>query len=97
MVVARMAWRELVEGVEEYGVVPTVEIASGALARKAIAAESLERCVKKAIEAVGGGAFYRSNPLERLWRDIQAVHYHPLPDKRQLEFGGKVALGLPPA
>ena len=53
--------------------------------------------MKKAVEAVGGGAFYRSNPLERLWRDIQAVHFHPLPDKKQLELGGRVALGLPPA
>ncbi|MFO0694648.1 MAG: acyl-CoA dehydrogenase family protein [Polyangiales bacterium] len=97
LLVARMAWRELVEGVQDYEVVPTVEIASGALARKAIAAESLERCVKKAVEAVGGAAFYRSNPLERLWRDIQAVHFHPLPDKKQLELGGRVALGLSPA
>ena len=34
--------------------------------------------------------------LERLLRDVQAAPFHPLPEKKQLEFSGRVALGLSP-
>jgi hypothetical protein len=37
------------------------------------------------------------NGLERLLRDVRASHYHPLPQKQQLIFSGRVALGLDPA
>jgi len=96
LLVAQMAWREMVAGSRDYAFAAETELASGVLARKTILAEHVERCVKKAVEASGGGAFFRKNPLERLWRDVQAVHFHPLPEKKQLLFSGRVALGLPP-
>lgn len=52
--------------------------------------------VERAMEVAGGASFYRAFPFERLWRDAQASHYHPLPEKRQLEFSGRVGLGLSP-
>ena len=45
---------------------------------------------------VGGGALFRRLGLERLWRDVQGAPFHPLPEKKQLQFSGRVALGLPP-
>jgi alkylation response protein AidB-like acyl-CoA dehydrogenase len=96
LLVAQMAWRDAVSLARDYDFAPDNALASGALARKTIIAQHAERCVKKAVEASGGGAFYRKNPLERLWRDIQAVQFHPLPEKKQLLFSGRVALGLPP-
>jgi len=34
--------------------------------------------------------------LERLFRDVQGAPFHPLPEKKQLEFNGRVGLGLSP-
>jgi len=45
------------------------------------------------MEAAGGGAFYRSVGLERLFRDAQACRYHPLQEGAQRAFTGKLALG----
>jgi alkylation response protein AidB-like acyl-CoA dehydrogenase len=50
--------------------------------------------VDKAMEVAGGGAFYRSLGLERLFRDVQGARYHPLQEKVQLRYAGRLALGL---
>jgi hypothetical protein len=44
----------------------------------------------------GGGAFFRSVGLERLFRDVQGAPYHPLQEKSQLRYTGRFALGLDP-
>lgn len=60
------------------------------------AAQSLRLAVEKAIETVGGAAFFRSMGLERLLRDIHAAQFHPLQPRAQHRFSGRVALGLDP-
>jgi alkylation response protein AidB-like acyl-CoA dehydrogenase len=50
--------------------------------------------VDKAMEIVGGGSFYRTLGLERLFRDVQGARYHPLQEKLQLRYAGRLALGL---
>lgn len=62
---------------------------------RTLVARSAIRTVEKAMEAAGGGAFYRKVGLERIWRDIQAARYHPLQEKAQARLAGRVALGLP--
>jgi len=52
------------------------------------------RTVDKAMEVAGGGSFYRSVGLERLFRDVQGARYHPLQEKVQLRYAGRLALGL---
>jgi alkylation response protein AidB-like acyl-CoA dehydrogenase len=52
------------------------------------------RTVDKAMEVAGGGSFYRSVGLERLFRDVQGARYHPLQEKVQLRYAGRMALGL---
>ena len=47
------------------------------------------------MEVAGGAAFYREHGLERLFRDVQGARYHPLRDKAQLHYAGRMALGLP--
>ena len=73
-----------------------VERSNKVAQRKSIAAKSVIRTVELAVEAVGGAAFYRSCPLERMLRDVRAAHFHPMQTRRQLEFSGKLALGLDP-
>jgi acyl-CoA dehydrogenase len=51
--------------------------------------------VEKAMAVAGGASFYRSAGLERLFRDVQAARFHPLPERRQLEYTGRFTLGLP--
>jgi alkylation response protein AidB-like acyl-CoA dehydrogenase len=46
------------------------------------------------MEVTGGASFYRSLGLERLYRDVQAARFHPLPEKQQALFSGRLALGL---
>jgi alkylation response protein AidB-like acyl-CoA dehydrogenase len=51
--------------------------------------------VEHAMELAGGVGFYRSAGVERRFRDIQAVRYHPLQAGPQAEYAGSMALGLP--
>jgi alkylation response protein AidB-like acyl-CoA dehydrogenase len=97
LVTAQMALREMMAAVPNYDFpVPDMEQANASLIRKSIAAEAVERTVRKAFESSGGSAFFRKNPLERLMRDVQAVHFHPMPERKQLWLTGRLALGLPP-
>jgi alkylation response protein AidB-like acyl-CoA dehydrogenase len=72
------------------------ETANAMFIRKTIAARAALQTVEKAMELVGGVAFYRSVGLERLFRDVQGGRYHPYPEKRQHLFTGRLALGLDP-
>jgi acyl-CoA dehydrogenase len=74
----------------------TDEHASATLSRKSVAADSLIETVRLAIEIVGGAAYRRGSDLERLYRDVHGVLFHPLPRAKQLQFSGRVALGLSP-
>jgi alkylation response protein AidB-like acyl-CoA dehydrogenase len=66
------------------------------LVRKTLATNAARSTVAKAVEIVGGSAYFRRGTLERLWRDVQGAPFHPLPEKRQLELTGRVSLGLSP-
>jgi alkylation response protein AidB-like acyl-CoA dehydrogenase len=93
---AQMAFREMVEITNGYDFEPQVELANRMLIRKTIAANAAIATVNKSVEVVGGTALFRTVGLERLWRDIQGAPFHPLPEKKQLMFSGRVALGLSP-
>jgi acyl-CoA dehydrogenase len=51
--------------------------------------------VAKAMELAGGQSFYRKAGIERIFRDVQAARFHPLQEKQQLDFTGRIALGWP--
>lgn len=46
-----------------------------------------------AMEIAGGSAFYRKLGLEKLFRDVQGVRYHPLREEAQRKLSGRMALG----
>jgi alkylation response protein AidB-like acyl-CoA dehydrogenase len=91
-----MAYREMVELTNDYDFKPEVARANAMLVRKTLVANAAVATVEKAFELVGGSAYFRRSGLERLLRDVKAAPFHPLPEKRQLDFTGRVALGLPP-
>ena len=62
------------------------------LIRKTNVATASIEVVEMAMEIVGGQGFYRGFGLERLFRDVQAAHYHPLQRQDQQLFCGEFLL-----
>lgn len=96
LVAAQVAVDSMVSLCADYAFTPDVSTANAVLIRKTLAASAMLATVEKCFEAVGGRAFFRSLPLERLLRDVHGAQFHPLPAKRQHRLSGRVALGLPP-
>jgi alkylation response protein AidB-like acyl-CoA dehydrogenase len=61
---------------------------------RTLAGKAAVATVEAAMEAAGGGAFYRASGLERLFRDVQGARYHPLREGPQKELAARMALGL---
>lgn len=93
---ARPAVADMVRIANDLDVEPTLDTADAVLVRKTIAAKAVLRTAEKALEASGGAGFYRPLGLERLLRDAHGAQFHPLPEKRQVLFTGRVALGQDP-
>jgi alkylation response protein AidB-like acyl-CoA dehydrogenase len=96
LVTAQLAVQGMVDLCDDYAFGPTIQTANAVLIRKTVAANACIQTVEKAFEVVGGGAFFRSVGLERLLRDVHGAQFHPLQEKRQHLFTGRVALGLDP-
>jgi acyl-CoA dehydrogenase len=91
LLAARLAHREALRIAE--GDAPGMATTSAAMQCRQITGQQAILAVSKALELTGGSAFYRRNPLERMFRDIQAARFHPLQEKPQLELTGRTALG----
>jgi alkylation response protein AidB-like acyl-CoA dehydrogenase len=58
-------------------------------------AEACLEVVDLAMEVAGGPAFFRGSVIERAYRDVRAVKFHPLtPEATHVE-AGRHALGRP--
>ncbi len=96
LLTAQTCLEATIEAANDYDFAPELEQANQTLVRKTVIAREVKATVHKAIEAVGGRGFYRKTGLEQLLRDAQAAPFHPLPEKEQLLFTGRVALGVSP-
>ena len=94
--VVELAWRDMIAVTAEYELSPTLEVANAQLVRKTVMAAAALRAIEKAAEICGGRGFFRSFGLERLLRDVHAASFLPLPEKRQLQFTGRIAMGFDP-
>lgn len=63
-------------------------------AKREVALAGTEVC-DLAMEVAGGGAFFKGSVIERAYRDIRAVKFHPLTCEDTLVQAGRLALGLP--
>jgi alkylation response protein AidB-like acyl-CoA dehydrogenase len=88
--------RAMIDNAADYAFPPEIERADASLTRKAVVARATVAAVEKALELGGGRTYARPGTLERLLRDVRAGAYHPLPEKPQQRFTGRVALGLDP-
>jgi acyl-CoA dehydrogenase len=96
LVAARLATEDMVRLAEDYDFTPSAELARDVLVRKTLAANAVIAVGEKAMELAGGRAYLRKTGVERLLRDLHGAQFHPLPEKRQLLFAGRLALGLDP-
>lgn len=63
---------------------------------KSIIAKAVTDTTTKAIELSGGFGYLRKSPLQRFFHDSFASQFHPLQEKKQQSFTGRLAMGLEP-
>ena len=73
---------------------PGPQSTSLAMTGRTLVGEAAIRTVELAMEVAGGAAFHRDLGIERAFRDVQGARFHPLQQKPQLRFTGRLALGL---
>jgi alkylation response protein AidB-like acyl-CoA dehydrogenase len=89
---ARLALRSMIEAAGGATVGP--EVTNTVMIGRTLAGQAALRTVEMAMEVAGGGAFFRSAGLERLFRDVQGARYHALRGAAQRRYTGRLALGL---
>lgn len=72
---------------------PGPETTSRAAIARTLAGQAAIATVERALEVAGGAGFYRAMEIERAFRDVQGARFHPLQEKPQLRFAGRLALG----
>lgn len=96
MATAGLALDAMIDNAAGFDFEPSIERADRALVYKTLCTKAVAEAVRLAMLAAGGRGYFRKLPLERHFRDVQAAHFHPLPEDRQIEFTGRVALGRDP-
>jgi alkylation response protein AidB-like acyl-CoA dehydrogenase len=91
---AQVAYERMIANARNYDFVPEPARANVAFMGKTVVANAVRAVVDKAVQVSGGSAFFKKSPIEQLWRDVQAVQFHPLPEAQQLVMTGKLALGV---
>ena len=69
-------------------------VAAVMAAKHEIARAGIEVC-DLAMEVAGGSAYYRTSAIERCYRDIRGVKFHPFTPEDTLVHAGQLALGRP--
>lgn len=89
---ARLGLRSMVDNATSPGF--STETTNVAMTGRTLAGRHSIRAVEKAMEVAGGASFFRRLGLERMFRDVQGARYHPLQEKPQILYAGRMALGL---
>ncbi len=92
---AELNHRDMIRLAHDLDFRPEDRLGQEILTRKTNVANACISVVTRAMEIVGGQAFYRSFGLERLFRDVQGARYHPLPEAEQQRFLGEWILSNP--
>src|SRR5262245_5628128 len=74
---------------------PGPETTNTIFMHRTLVGRGARKTVDLALDVAGGASYHRRNHLERLFRDVQAARFHPLPEYQQRRLAGRVALGLP--
>ncbi|MFK7770872.1 MAG: acyl-CoA dehydrogenase family protein [Saprospiraceae bacterium] len=85
---AKVQWKAMYHLNDNFKFLPNEKMSVEMLSLKTNVAEACKKTVAEAMEVVGGQGFYQKNKLERMFRDVQAAHFHPLPKWNQFAFTG---------
>lgn len=96
LVLARLSRNAMVEQCADLRFKPGMANTESILTCKTLATNAIQNVVALAADLVGGSGFFKSHALERIQRDVRAGHFHPLPEAKQLQLSGRLALGLSP-
>lgn len=96
LTLGRLALEDMIRLQDNYDFTPNRDLTNAILTRKTLANQAIRNVVEQACVLVGGAGFFQGHPLERITRDVRAMHFHPLPEHKQTEFSGRLALGLDP-
>lgn len=86
---ARTQWKAMAVLADNIHFKPSEPITVDMLSLKTNVANACIQTVQEAMDAIGGQSFYKKNVLERLFRDVQAAQFHPLPQWEQYAFTGE--------
>ncbi len=89
---AQTQWQALKNLANGFEFKPNAGLVNKVLSYKTNISEDCKSVVAQAMECIGGQSFYRSKGLERLFRDVQASPFHPLPKWEQYLFTGNSIL-----
>lgn len=89
---AQIALGDMIRLCDDYRFEPRKEVTNGILVRKTLATKAVQQVMELATATVGGPGFFKGHPLERIMRDSRAMHFHPLPERRQVQFTGQFVL-----
>ena len=92
LTIAKTVWADMLKMVNNYNFAPQNRLGHEILTRKTIVANACIESVQLAVDVVGGRSFFRKTKIERLFRDVQAAKFHPLPEKEQHLFSGSYLL-----
>ncbi len=93
---SEVAYESMVAIANDLDFAPEVTNADNILKRKTIVSDAVKEVTAKAMELSGGPGFLRTSRLEQYFRDAQASQFHPLSEKKQHHFTGRLAMGLEP-
>ena len=89
LVSARTQWKAMVAHTNNIDFKPNPTITLDIVSLKTNVANACIQTVQEAMDSIGGKSFYRKNNLERIFRDVQAGPYHPIPTWEQYVFSGQ--------
>ncbi|MFS4455238.1 acyl-CoA dehydrogenase family protein [Maribacter sp. 2304DJ31-5] len=89
----KVQWNAMLEMANNLDFKPLSRNTADTLAYKTNVSNLAKETVSQALEIIGGQGFYKEHEIERLFRDVQASTFHPLPKWNQYEFTGKQIIG----
>ncbi len=92
LTLAQVLLKDMIAKANDFDFTPNHKMGNDILSRKTLVASACVNTVNKAMEIIGGQSFFRIFGIERLFRDVQAASFHPLPEKDQYLFSGKFIL-----
>lgn len=89
---AQTQWKAMYALTNNFDFAPSESNTIHMLSYKTNVSNAAIATVAEAMEAIGGQSFYQSKGLERLFRDVHAAQFHPLPTWDQYAFTGEKLL-----